>query len=203
MAPAGGPRSCFYSPSPLLTPPPDLRFGVSGDPLTGYVEVGQLTSLSGFPACEGLGERGHYNGWQGPGAGRAGGEPAAQVALLEGPGLEACSLDPALHRGPARCGTPGARGGVLGVPSLALSSLCPRGSWGLLPLSALWPPSLGSLIRAGKLSCQASPPPCLADPMWTCSCLRLGRGCRIPPGWGLPCRPGPLSRTRLEAALAL
>lgn len=43
------------APSPLLAPPSDLGIGISGDPLAGCVmQVGQLTSLSGFPPFSSL-----------------------------------------------------------------------------------------------------------------------------------------------------
>lgn len=49
-------------------------------------------------------------------------------------------VDQALHRGQrGGVGTPESRGCPRG-PVLVFS-LCPRGSWGLLPLSSLWPPS--------------------------------------------------------------
>lgn len=87
---------------------------------------------------------------------------------------------------------PPSQGGVLGVPSS--SSLSAPGAAGVCFLS----PPCGPL-RGLPDPCWRAPParphhlPALLTSCGTCSRLRLGRGCRIPPA-GTPCRPGPLSR---------
>ena len=202
----GGSGSCFPSllvpGSPLLAPPSDLGFGISGDPLTGCVmQVGQLPSLSVFPPFSSL---------RGPGgwgevtvmAGEVG-EPAelggpVQVTLL----LKArvFGLTPLVLAWGQREGvrTSTWRGCPLEARPRSSSLSAHWGSCGLFPLATLRP-----LLRAPQsvLACssrQASLPPCLADLMW--DVLPPGAGARMPHSCGgdpMPVGPAVPTRARL------
>ena len=196
----GGSGSCFplllVPRSPLLAPPSDLGFGISGDPLAGCVmQVGQLPSLSVFPPFSSLRGPG---GW---GEVTVMAVEVAEPAELGGPVQVTLLLKarvfgltpPVLAWGQRE----GVRTSTLrGCP---LESRCRLLS---LPTGAavvyfLWPPC--APFCGLPSPCWRAPPakpPCLPALMTscgTCSRLGLGRGCRIPVV-GTPCRSGPLFR---------